>query len=94
LVAWVSVKRAEFRLLQGKPKSFASSPTVLRTFCPDCGTHLSYQHHDFPDEIDISTCSLDHPELIVPEHHTWLSHKLPWLQVSDMLPRYAGAGLE
>ncbi|WP_222945919.1 GFA family protein [Paraburkholderia podalyriae] len=90
-VAWFSVKRSEFRFVHGEPRSFASSKAVLRTFCPDCGTQLTYQHDDFPDEIDITTCSLDVPDLVPPEHHTWTSRKLPWVHVSDALPKHEGS---
>lgn len=87
-VAWFSVKRSEFRLVHGVPASLASSKSVLRAFCPDCGTHLTYQHDKLPDEIDISTCSLDMPDAAPPRHHTWISQKLPWIHVSDALPKY------
>jgi hypothetical protein len=87
-VAWFSVKRSEFRVVQGEPKHFASSEAVLRTFCPDCGTPLTYQHDGFPDEIDVSTCSLDMPDLVPPEDHTWTSQKLEWIDISNALPQY------
>src|SRR5215471_16969377 len=61
-VAWFSVRRSEFRFVLGQPATLASSNAVLRAFCAECGTHLTYQHDDFPDEIDVSTCSLDMPE--------------------------------
>ena len=90
-VAWFSVRQSEFRFVLGASRSFASSRAVLRTLCPDCGTHLTYQHADFPDEIDISTCSLDVPEQVPPEHHTWMSQKLSWIYVSGALPKHAGS---
>ncbi|MBP0589915.1 GFA family protein [Paraburkholderia sp. LEh10] len=90
-VAWFSVRQSGFRFVDGEPRSFASSKAVLRAFCPDCGTPLTYQHDDFPGEIDISTCSLDVPEQVPPEHHTWMSQKLPWIHVSDALPKHAGS---
>jgi hypothetical protein len=88
LVAWFSVKRSEFRVTRGTLARFASSKPVLRTFCPDCGTPLTYQHDDFPDEIDVTTCSLDAPNAVAPNDHTWASQRLPWLPISDGLPQY------
>ncbi|WP_114809073.1 GFA family protein [Paraburkholderia kururiensis] len=88
VVAWFSVPRTAFRFVSGEPKRYASSEPVLRTFCPDCGTPLTYQHHDYPDDIDVATCSLDAPERVPPMHHTWTSHALPWVVVADGLPRY------
>jgi hypothetical protein len=87
-VAWFSVKRPELRIVHGQLKRFASSPHVVRTFCPDCGTPLTYQHDNFPDEIDISTCSLDSPDAVAPEDHTWASQKLAWVSILNTLPEH------
>jgi hypothetical protein len=89
LVAWFTVKQSEFRFVLGAPASFASSAPVLRAFCADCGTPLTYRHNDRPDEIDITTCSLDEPEWVPPMHHTWIAQTLPWIHVSDSLPKYS-----
>jgi hypothetical protein len=88
-VAWFSVKRADFRVVHGKPRPFASSPPVVRTFCADCGTPLTYRHDGFPDEIDVSTCSLDLPDQVPPADHTWTSQKLPWIVIPDSMPQHA-----
>jgi hypothetical protein len=90
-VAWFSVRQSEFRFVLGEPAALASSKSVVRAFCADCGTHLTYQHKDFPGEIDISTCSLDAPEQVPPLHHTWTSQRVPWVRVSDALPKHAGS---
>ncbi|TKC89345.1 GFA family protein [Trinickia terrae] len=89
-VPWFTVERAGFRFVRGEPRMLASSAKVVRAFCPACGTHLTYQSADFPDEIDISTCSLDAPERVPPRHHTWTAQKLPWVNLSDGLPQYRG----
>ena len=62
---------------------------ATRSFCPDCGTPLTFEHEDFPDEIDVTTCSLDRPELARPKDHTWTSSKVSWLTLTDGLPDYA-----
>jgi hypothetical protein len=87
-VAWFSVKRPELRIVHGQPKHFASSPHVVRTFCPTCGTPLTYQHDNFPDEVDISTCSLDSPDSVAPQDHTWASQKLAWVSILNTLPEH------
>jgi hypothetical protein len=61
---------------------------VLRSFCPDCGTPLTYHHLDLPDEIDVTTCSLDRPELVPPQDHTWTERQLPWVHTMDGLPHF------
>jgi hypothetical protein len=88
LVAWVTFARAGFAFVQGTPARHPSSPPVLRSFCGSCGTPLTYQHADFPDEVDVTTASLDDPGPFAPADHTWTSQRLPWLRLSDDLPRF------
>jgi hypothetical protein len=85
-VTWFSVKSDEFQLLRGEPARFVSSPRAARSFCPLCGTQLTFQLLRNTAEIDITLCSLDQPEVLQPEDHTWTSSRLPWIQLADGLP--------
>jgi hypothetical protein len=87
-VAWFSVPRAEFRFVQGTPARFQSTPHGTRSFCPHCGSALCFESTRFPDEIDVTTCSLDDPEQLPPQDHTWVSRRLQWLHLGDALPQY------
>ena len=87
-VAWFSVPKASFRLLTGSPTRFRSSAKGTRSFCPSCGTPLTCELEDFPDEIDVTLCSLDHPEAVTPKDHTRTSSQLPWIKLADELPSY------
>src|SRR4051812_47536370 len=69
-VAWFSVPRTGFRLLQGAPARFRSSAHGTRSFCPRCGTPLTFEDDDFPQEIDVTTSSLDDAESVPPKDHT------------------------
>jgi hypothetical protein len=60
----------------------------MRSFCPRCGTQLTFEHADFLDEIDVTTCSLDKPEGAPPKDHTYTSNKLTWIELDDSLPKY------
>lgn len=60
-----------------------------RTFCPDCGTPLGFFDPAIPDEFEVTTCSLDHPELFPPRDHTWTKDRLTWFETADALPRHA-----
>jgi hypothetical protein len=47
-----------------------------------------------PDSIGITICSLDHPELFPPDHHSFTIDKVTWMRLNDDLPayrRYPGA---
>ncbi len=89
-VAWFSVPSAKLRFVAGAPKLFASSRGVLRGACATCGTPLTYQHIDLQDEVDITTCSLDDPELVPPRDHVRTRSKLSWVHTNDGLPSFAG----
>ena len=88
LVAWFTVPHSDFRLVEGMPTRFRSTEKGMRTFCPRCGTQLTFEHEDFPDEIDVTTCSLEEPERVPPKDHTRTSSKLSWVRLADGLPEY------
>ena len=91
LVAWFSVPRATFRFVAGAPTSFRSTAKATRRFCGRCGTPLTFEHDDFADEIDVTTCSLDAPDDLPPHDHTHTSSKLLWMALADGLPEHRGA---
>lgn len=88
VVAWVTFDRKSFSLIKGQPSEFHSSDPVRRTFCPSCGTALTYEHTQHPTTIDITTCSLDDSNAFPPTHHSWLSHDLAWVRFGDGLPAF------
>jgi hypothetical protein len=91
MVAWFSVPRATLRFVHGAPTAYRSSTHATRSFCANCGTQLTYASDAYPDEIDITMCSLDDPEYVPPEDHTWVSSRLSWVKLDDGLPRYPDA---
>ncbi len=87
-VAWFTVPVSGFQFTAGAPRGFRSSPKVERQFCGDCGTGLTFQHADLPQEIDITTCSLDMPEQMAPKDHTFTRSRLAWMRLADGMPEY------
>lgn len=87
-VAWFSVPAAGYRVVLGTPARFRSSDHATRTFCPTCGTQLTFCDDASQEEIDITTCSLDDPAAAAPRDHTFTARQLPWLALADGLPRY------
>ena len=88
-VTWASFQMREFEFLQGQPAAFASSEHALRQFCDRCGTPLTFQLH--PDEIDVTVCSFDHLEQVVPQDHTWTVSQLAWINLADSLLNFSQA---
>lgn len=79
------------------PARYASSPGVTRTFCRHCGTPLTYQTAEWPDEIHLLLGSLDNPaaSALMPGRHVFDQERIPWVDIGGRLPRYPalpGAG--
>lgn len=87
-VAWFSVHPSEFRIVSGEATRFASTAQATRSFCPRCGAQLTFEHRDFPDEIAVTTASLDDPANVPPTSHIFVTTKLPWIKLADGLPEY------
>jgi len=92
-VAWAVFRSADFSFVSGEPKRFHSSPGVVRTFCGDCGTPLTYQCESRPDSIDVTTATLDQPDAFAPTCEIWTEQKLAW-QVVNTLPLYPRSSKE
>lgn len=90
-VAWFTVPADSFRLVSGEPKDFRSSGHATRTFCGACGTPLTFRSSRHPDEIDVTTCSLEDPEETPPADHTFISSRLSWVKLADGLAAYPEA---
>ncbi len=86
-VAWVFCKQEDFEILRGKPAKMEHANRV-RSFCPQCGTPLTFQNPKYPDDIDVTVCSMDHPDLYPPKGHIWLEDKISWVELNDGLPQF------
>ncbi len=90
-VAWATVGTDRFVWTAGAPATHVSSPGVLRSHCPTCGTSLTFQSS--PDSIDVTLASLDDPEGLPPTTEIWLSHRLSWEPVDPRRPGFSrGSG--
>jgi hypothetical protein len=80
MVAWVSVPASGFRFVGAAPGRYRSSPGVERCFCAACGTPVTYRSLAFPDEVDVTLCSLDEPEGMVPVDQVWVGQRVGWVE--------------
>ena len=90
-VAWFSAPASGFRFTAQAPMQHRSSANVIRTFCGVCGTALTYQRTDLPDEVDVTIASADHPDRLAPGDHVRTSSRLAWDAVCDGLPTFSGS---
>jgi hypothetical protein len=86
VVAWLTFPETHFRITKGKPATFKSSAPVVRSFCPACGTGITYQRETNAGYIDVTTASLDDPNAYPPTHHSWLEDDIGWVKFADGLP--------
>ena len=78
-VAFISVPLEEFSWTKGSPTRYQTDTEAWRTFCPECGTSLTYESATRRDQIDILTASLDHPEDYPPNSDAWEEERLDWV---------------
>ena len=86
-VTWASFRRSSFSFTGGKPRELSWAGR-LRSFCPRCGTPLTFIAAPVAEEIDVTVCSFDQPGVVTPADHTWVEDRLPWIRLGDNLPAY------
>jgi len=70
---------------------YTSEGSVRRQYCKDCGAQVTYQWTGWPNETHLYAAGLDDPTQFVPEAHFHYAESLPWLTLSDALPKYPGS---
>ena len=86
-VTWASFAKSGFRVTRGEMREVTFAGR-LRSFCPQCGTALTFRSGPDADEVDVTVCSFDQPELVSPADHIWTEDRLPWIQLADGLPTH------
>jgi hypothetical protein len=81
-VAWLTFDRGQIEILSGQPRTYRSSLGVVRQFCGTCGSQLLYENAASPTTVDITTSSMDNPNLFPPNLEVWLEHRVSW-QTAD-----------
>lgn len=71
----------------GKPQAFSSSSGVVREFCGNCGSSLTFGRTEF-DELSIASGVFDDPGVLKPELHVFCSQRCEWIHMSDGLPTH------
>ena len=87
-VAWLTFDRGQVEILSGNPRTYRSSQGVARQFCGTCGSQLSYETVESPTTIDITTASLDNPNLFPPTMETWVEHRVSWQSADQRRAQY------
>lgn len=80
----VSVGSARLQWTKAEPTRFQSSSHVMRGFCPNCGTPLTYEA---PDGVALAIGAFDDPSVLRPVVQYGTEGKLPY---TDDLPKLPG----
>lgn len=94
MVAFLGVKKSDFEWTGATTGRYKSSPGVTRHFCETCGTPMAFEAQHYAGEIHLYAASLSDPTTFEPKFHVYYDEKLPWLHVSDNLPKYPGSKTE
>jgi hypothetical protein len=68
------------------PSRFTTDDGVTRRFCANCGSPVSYEYINRPDEIHMQLGLFDNLEPLVPQDHSFLGEKVSWLHADEHLP--------
>jgi len=104
VVAWVGFPKGNFKLVLGTVTKYGPSEKGVRGFCPRCGTSLTYEKRSEyeeiqhggsrPEEIYVTTLSLDNPEKHAPNDYAYFEEKVDWLHPGERLPDHEFAKLK
>lgn len=69
------------------PKTFESSPSVCRDFCPHCGSQMAFRAARYPGEIHYYAATLDDYSAFTPTRHVHSDGAVGWITLGDGLER-------
>ena len=76
--------------LNGYESETDAGNVMTRTFCPNCGTHITENSTGFPDVVVLTAGTLNDPGWLKPSAQCFAGRKLPWAYLSDAIPQYDG----
>jgi hypothetical protein len=82
------VSKTDLRLLTGADllREYASSPTITRSFCSQCGSQLFWQKSS-EDWVAVSLGTLDAPFEPRKQRHIHVGSKATWFAIHDEWPQ-------
>jgi hypothetical protein len=86
-VAWAVFGKEQFDWLEREPVAYSSSAGIEWLHCPECGSLVGYRRSSRPDHMDITTGTLDDPELYPPTVEIWLEQRIGWEALDPDLPK-------
>jgi protein-tyrosine-phosphatase len=92
LATFVGYTATKVTFTNGERQLHDSSPGVRRGFCGKCGSPLSYEADDYPNEIHLYLSSFDEPGRFTAQRHVFFDEHVTSFETYDNLPRRASGG--
>lgn len=92
IIPWIMVEVDTLKFTGEEPTFFRSSAQAERSFCPDCGTALTYQYDGRMQEIDVALATLDDPGQLPIGVHVFANNAITWLEIDRHIPVREGMG--
>lgn len=86
-VAWAVFEQRHFEWLAAEPIAYSSSRGIEWLHCNDCGSLVGYRRSSRPNDVDVTTGTLDDPDRFPPMVEIWLEHKIGWETLDPKLPK-------
>lgn len=100
-LAWLGVRRENFRLIQGAEliKTYElpvseSPPGYDTSFCSRCGSKVPNPSRIGESWFEIPAGALDDDPLIRPDKHIYIEFRAPWDHIADDLPQMTKQGIQ
>lgn len=93
-VTWAKVAAEDFTVIKGEVRQIEKTPGIIRGFCKDCGTTLTYaaetevEGQDWSADAWFAAATLDDPSIAEPKTHVFVSHQQSWVELADNLPTF------
>jgi hypothetical protein len=84
--AYASFPTAGLSWTRGQRRTFRSSDAVVRGFCGDCGTPLTFEALAGGEHIGLAIGAFDDPAALAPQRQLELAARLPWFETLAGLP--------
>ncbi len=82
-VGWLIFPIDSFRFTTRNPRQYHTDTGADRTFCPECGTPLTYHRAtDRPGDMDVTIGSTDDPDAFPPTKDVSAEEKLSWTHLA------------
>ena len=87
-VTWVSVLREQLKL-SGREhlKWYKDTPTSMRAFCTNCGTHMLFVADRWPEDVHVTRACIFNDVEVIPRAHLSFDLRVDWFPFADSLPR-------